>query len=694
MTHEARDICRRPHGATRRLRVWLLLCLLPLVGRAQVNTDHMMMVGRNALYFSDYVLSIQYFNQVVNAKPHLSEPYFFRGLAKFYLDDYAGADADCSAAIDRNPFVADSYQLRGLSRARLGRYDEAIADYRAAIALDPQNAGLRHNLAVCYAGKHDYPAAIGVLDTLRAAIPSYAPALTMRAQAHMQQNDTVAALDDIRESLAIDRYDPATYIMRAIIYLQQERYAEAEDDLSYAIHLQPSADAYINRALARYHQQKLRDAMSDYDTAIDMEPSSFLGHFNRGLMRAQVGDDNRAIEDFNVVLDQEPDNAIALLNRALLCARVGEWQQAEDDYTAILEQHPRFLMGYQERADVRRKLGKRRAADQDDLVVLRAQFGEFDDNTSDDTSDDTDEDDDGVTRRKSDRNLRHYNRMVVADEDVSLDGTDYATDYRGRIQNRNVHVELLPLYALTYYERPDPVSRDVRYHRDIADLGSRHVLPLPLLVTADEQPLDEEQIARHFDDIDEQSRHLAAPADDASASTALRYFARALDFYLVQDLAAAIDDYDAAVAADGSFWPAYFNRAAARYRQLLTHDEQTTADAPQGFATPPATREASSVGPLLLILADLDKVIDLAPDFAYAYYNRAVVNCRQGDYPAAIVDLDEALRLSPTMAEGYYNRGLAHLYLGHHDLGIADLSKAGELGLYTAYNLIKRFSKG
>ena len=686
MTHEAQAISHSPHAATRRLRVWLLLGLLPLVGWAQVNTDHMMMVGRNALYFNDYVLSIQYFNQVVNAKPYRSEPYFFRGLAKFYLDDYAGADADCSAAIERNPFVADSYQLRGLSRARLGRYDDAIADYRAAIALDPQNAGLRHNLAVCYGNKHDYAAAIGVLDTLRATVPSYAPALTMRAQAHMQQNDTVAALDDIQQSLELDRYDPATYTMRAIIYLQQERYADAEDDLTYALHLQPSADIYINRALARYHQQKLRDAMSDYDTAIDMEPSSFIGHFNRGLMRAQVGDDNRAIEDFNVVLDQEPDNAIALLNRALLCARVGEWKQAEEDYTAILEQYPRFIMGYQERADVRRKLGKRRAAEQDELVVLRAQFGDFDDDDEGEADNDTDADDDATTRRKSDGDLRHYNRMVVADEDVSLDGTDYATDYRGRVQNRNVHVELMPLYALTYYERPDPVSRDVRYHRDIADLSSRHVLPLSLLVTADEQPLDEEQIARHFADIDEQSARIAANPDDA-----LPLFARALDFYLVQDLASAIDDYNAAIAADGSFWAAYFNRATARYRQALIEEEEGN-DADE--FTDAQQPHVESAARYQLILADLGKVIDLAPDFAYAYYDRAAVYCRQGDYPAAIVDLNEALRLCPTMAEAYYNRGLAHLYLGHHDLGIADLSKAGELGLYTAYNLIKRFSKG
>ncbi|KAA6308014.1 Tryptophan synthase alpha chain, partial [termite gut metagenome] len=42
---------------------------------AQINTERVMMIARNALYFEDYVLSIQYFNQVINAKPYLYEPY-------------------------------------------------------------------------------------------------------------------------------------------------------------------------------------------------------------------------------------------------------------------------------------------------------------------------------------------------------------------------------------------------------------------------------------------------------------------------------------------------------------------------------------------------------------------------------------------------------------------------------------------
>ena len=52
-----------------RIFKFLFLAMFPLFGWGQIDTDRVMTVGRNALYFEDYVLSIQYFNQVINANP-------------------------------------------------------------------------------------------------------------------------------------------------------------------------------------------------------------------------------------------------------------------------------------------------------------------------------------------------------------------------------------------------------------------------------------------------------------------------------------------------------------------------------------------------------------------------------------------------------------------------------------------------
>jgi len=75
-----------------------------LLGFAQWNTERILTIGRNALYFEDYVLSIQYFNQVIKIKPYLAEPYMYRAMAKIQLGDDKGAETDATEAIERNPF--------------------------------------------------------------------------------------------------------------------------------------------------------------------------------------------------------------------------------------------------------------------------------------------------------------------------------------------------------------------------------------------------------------------------------------------------------------------------------------------------------------------------------------------------------------------------------------------------------------
>ena len=114
-----------------------LALLAPLFCLAQLNTTRVMEIGRNALYFEDYVLSIRYFNQVIDSKPFLHEPYFYRALAKYYLEDYAGAVQDLDIAIRKNPYIPRSYQLRGLCHANSDSLVRAERDLRKALEFNP-----------------------------------------------------------------------------------------------------------------------------------------------------------------------------------------------------------------------------------------------------------------------------------------------------------------------------------------------------------------------------------------------------------------------------------------------------------------------------------------------------------------------------------------------------------------------------
>ena len=429
--------------------------------------------------------------------------------------------------------------------------------------------------------------------------------------------------------------------------------------------------------------------MNDYDLALDLEPHNVLGRYNRGLLRAQVGDDNRAIEDFNVVIEYEPDNTMAIFNRALLLMQTGDHAAAEVDLNRVLEEYPRFLYGYQCRADVRRKLGQLKEAEQDELIVLRAQMDEQNrllaGKNNDDENEEKDADDN--TRKKSDKNIKKYRRLVVADDAVA--DNEFTSAYRGKVQNRNVYVALQPLFMLTYYNRESEVGRIIHYHRYLESIKRTRQLPLPLLITASEQPLDERQIAFHFNDIDLQTAKFAR---DDEEEEAIHYFARGIDFYLVQDLEASINDFTQAIIADGTLWLSYYARAVVRYK-LMEMERADGEGREPSASTPEDFMVDTRLNDYQLILADLNKAADLAPDFAYTYYNRGNVLSHLKDYRAAIVSYNEAIALEPNLAEAYYNRGLTYIFLGENARGVADLSKAGELGLYSSYNLIKRFAE-
>jgi tetratricopeptide (TPR) repeat protein len=655
--------------------IYLVLAVLsPLTGWTQINTERVMAIGRNALYFEDYVLSIQYFNQVINAKPYLAEPYFFRGLAKFNLDDFPGAEKDCTESLERNPFVVNVYQVRGLSRIQQDKLEDAVKDYEKALEYDPENITLWHNLALCRIRQKQYQEAKEDLDRLIAVSPRYTKAYLMRGEVGLHQKDTLMAEKDFGRAIEIDRYDPDTWTSHAMLQLMRGKYKEAEEDLGKAIHLSfRNAGLYINRALARYHQNNLRGAMDDYDLALDMDPNNFIGHYNRGLLRAQVGDDNRAIEDFNFVIEMEPDNMMAIFNRGLLLDQTGDLRGAIKDYTTVLEEYPNFLIGYQYRSEARKKLGDRRGAEADELVVLKAQL-DIQNGTKPQQTGNKEK-----TRKKSDKNVNNYRKIVVADND----GTEskYKNDYRGRVQDRNVKIAPQPMFVLTYYEKKNDVGRQLHYYKYIEELNGRKLYPGNILITNEEAPLTEEQVKKHFASIDEQTSAIVEHPEDVN-----KRFARAVDFYLVQDLENALKDLDEAIACEPNFFLAYFNRAMTKYKQLEYLRMETN------YAKTDS-KPVVKISDYEMIMSDLEKVIELVPDFSYAHYNKGNILAMQKDYRAAIVSYDRALELNPNLAAAYYNRGLMHVYLGNNRQGVHDLSKAGELGLYSAYNIIKRFTE-
>ena len=666
--------------------LFLILQIFTISLFAQINTDRVLAIGRNALYFEDYVLSIQYFNQVIKSKPWLAEPYFYRAVAKINLDDFKGAEEDCTLCLQRNPFLTQAYYARGIARQSQEKYDEAIDDYQKGLEFKPEDRQMLVNMAVAFIQKKDYNGAEKTFDDLMTAHPKYSMNYMTRGAMYLEKGDTLKALADYNKAIEMDPYYAPAYGNRAILHYQMDDYKDALADLNEALRLDTRESGYyINRGLVRYQMNDLRGAMADYDQVISMDSRNLIARFNRGLLRFQVGDNNRAIEDFDVVIQQEPDNYMAYYNRALLRFETGDYRGAVQDYDVVLKQYPTFLPGFVSRSEAKRKLGDNVGADRDYWAAIKmeeqAKNGQIPKTSSsgsntavngDAKTDDSEEN----TREQSDKNINKFNRLVVYDKEQERK-SKYQSEVRGRVQDRNVHVDLEPQFVLTYYEKADPVKKLVYYDKMVEDYNGQMVLKRKLRITNEEAALTEDQIAVHFASIDEYSAEIERDPNNANA-----YFGRAMDFMLVQDFSEAIKSFSEAIERDPSFTMAYFNRAVERYKQLMyTQSQQANKD----------TYDLSGSGMNLNIGKSAQSQVNantsVDPRSAMLKDNK-----RAYEHEQIMRDYDMVIKLNPGFVYAYYNRGLARLSQGDVNRGIADLSKAGELGIYNAYSIIKRMT--
>lgn len=644
-------------------RVLLLLALLPLMVQAQFNTDRLVMIGRSALYYEDYVLSIQYFNQAISMKPWLYEPWFFRGVAKFYLDDFRGAENDCSEAIERNPYVINAYELRGLCRINQKKYRDAIKDYDRALRYNPDNQGLWHNRILCLIQEKDYDLALAQIDTMSTRWSKYARAYAMQAEVYLLKQDTTKAVKSLDKSLELDPYDGGIWAERAVISLARQKWKEGEEFLTKSIHLLPKhAGNYINRALARFNQNNLRGAMADYDKALDLDPNNFLGHYNRGLLRAQVGDDNRGIEDFDFVLKLEPDNIMALFNRALLLEQTGNLRAAIRDYSKVIEEFPNFWFGLQHRASCYRRLGNTKQAELDEFRILKAQmdkrYGKQPRLSK------------KQMRKRSDIDPDKYNQLVVADEQEVEH--EYKSDYRGRVQNRKTDLVFQPMYGLTFIQPQNAVKAETPFENSV-DVFNQASGSYTVYLSCDQPTVGEDRMKQTFAYIDSLSTVIDETKTTARVAPLL--ILRAVAYASIQNFDNAIDDLSICLQIDSTSSLAYWQRAVCQAKiNEFNASEGTNV-------------ELKSAN----VLGDLSDAITLAPQNSYLYYNRGNLYAMRGDYQRAIADYSQAITINQDLAEAYYNRGLAKIFAKHVEEGIADLSKAGELGLYQAYSVIKKY---
>ncbi|MDE6683471.1 MAG: tetratricopeptide repeat protein [Muribaculaceae bacterium] len=667
---------------------------IAIPGKAQVNAEQCITIGRNVLSMDDYMLSIQYFNQAIKAKPYLSDPYFFRGLAKLYLEDYKGAEEDCTLAIERNKFKTESYKVRGFARQYLGKDSLAVEDYNIGLKDNPDDKyflfykGVAETELKCYSG------ADSTFSKLLRLYPRFEDGITARARLRMLEGDTVKALEDLTASIKLAPASLNPYLMRSEIYSRQKRWEEAASDMDEAIKLHPQdADYYLNRAYLRYNNDDFFGAMADYNYAIELRPYNTAALFNRALLRYEVRDLGRAARDLEEVLKIEPDNFHARYNRALILLELGEYKEAINGFESIARKYPRFYPAYYAIAEAKHKMGDMRGAimnvnKAEDLIkryVKNPGTFKLDRPTiasGTNTKGFSDEEDKENGDEESDiKVMEKFNQLVTVSSSQSPQ-LSYNEKIKGRVQDRDMNVEPEPLYSLSFYESPKSLRTTSNYFRDLDDFNQHGYIQEKVFLTPGFPSVDSEEQAQ---EIFKKAEYYNGVISDGAGRPA-DYLALGVALTMLKNYEPAIEALGRAVELDPRFTVALMARAYVR--QAEASSKRVASENEGSVET--ELRRMGQAKELSSAMADYDAALAVDPRLAYAWFNKGNIYYSLHDFTSAMQCYSEALKLDSEFGPAYYNRGITYLQMGNKRQAFIDLSKAGEAGVIPSYNLLKR----
>jgi len=618
---------------------------------SQLNVNTYILEARKDISDKNYFEAIQKLDVCIEVYPGKHEAYFYRGICKYYLKDNLGAEQDLNNAISiYNTLLYDSYHYRSLVKYRLGDYEGAISDINHVIAVQGNDPQLYMERAFYKLSNQNFT---DVISDCNAALRMnyFSENIYMcKGMAENALNKFDSASINYNMALKLNSGDEDLYIRIGMNDASMEKYNEAIEQYNHALKIDSASTlAYYNRAEANLKLNNDKSALEDYNMVITYDPMNALAYFNRGVMESNKNDYTNAIADFDKVLLLNPKNVQAWLNRAKLKYQTKDYNGSLTDYNKAIDLYPYLVEAYYDRAQLKEALHDNAGAKAD--YKMGNAIGELSRSG------------DGHQRANDSTNLMHLMALNsdFNNEDQKLSDT--------------THIDLMPLFYVT--------------------LKNNHSKSecIPLLFKKSHQEYRNFCLTNRkiqlVDSLKDSSSNILNENIKGNSGEIL--LQKAVQKTNMQLFNAAIKDYDKIIEQDTGYAIAYFARGIDICKEIEmtgesdNNEQDTYINKTYRVVNDPANDKYKKA------FADFSKIIQIEPDFAFAYYDRAYVKYKLHDLNGAIDDYNNAILLNPDFAEAYYNRGLLLFCLNNKIDACVDFSKAGELGLTEAYLIIKLY---
>ena len=271
----------------------------------------------------------------------LAEALKFRSLLS---DDPQDSIKMLHQAIDLSKDNPTLLTLLATKLSEVNQDEEALKLFDEALALDPDNTDYKKAKAFVLAALDRQEEAEKVFDEAIEKAPQNLLTTVEKAQFLASINKTDKSIELISE--AIDRFSqiPMLYYLRAELYLQRRDFRMAMRDVNQALRIDPSlAEAIQLKGVIYLRQEKTAEAVRIFEVLVNRTPDSIDAITQLAYARGQNNDYAGAVKLLNKALKKfaDDDNRCALLRcRGDIELLYGKFAAASATYDQILAIRP------------------------------------------------------------------------------------------------------------------------------------------------------------------------------------------------------------------------------------------------------------------------------------------------------------------------------------------------------------------
>ncbi len=183
----------------------------------------------------------------------------------------------------------------------------------------------------------DLTKAIKCSDEIDGTNPNLLTLYLKRAEINFVRDEPNAALSDYCKVTQIAPHFSKAYYQLAYLYLQENSYQKALDNINSYIRLAPNdAAAYTTKGAILTTIGRYKEGVKEFNRAIKLNPKYFLAYYNLANEKVRVNEFHDAIKLYDKADNLIPDTFQCLINRAKAKLMAKDFQGALADYDKAL----------------------------------------------------------------------------------------------------------------------------------------------------------------------------------------------------------------------------------------------------------------------------------------------------------------------------------------------------------------------